>query len=100
MPGVVRMQALDPGARAADPAARCRAGRVGRYRGVALTAIALVRGRELIGRDRRLSPFPPPARLEPIDGEAFAVADEPVPGRHRRPVVEYRRVPDHHGAAV
>ena len=95
--GVVRVQALHAGAGAADAARRPRAGVVGRRgRRRARARTRSCAASELVAVDVALRPRARrPVDFEPRDADAEVGIDEPVPRRHRRAVVEQRRVADH-----
>ena len=92
MPGVVRVQALDALARPADPTRWMRAARSDML--VALGRISHVRVGDRHGIDLRFGPPHTTGGLEAAHGLHLAPADQPVPRRHGRAVVEVWCVAD------
>ena len=73
---------------------------VGGEGGVPLGGVAGVGGGQLVGVDLGLGPVDAAGGLEPRQPGALGLADQPVAGRHRRAVVEQRRVAEDDGRAV
>ena len=89
VPGVVGVEALDPGG--------CRrrrrwdgARRGPRDGGVALVGVPPWAAASAVGVDLGLGRPHPTRGLEPATQRALGLADQPVAGGHRRPVVEQR----------
>ena len=98
--GVVGVQALDAPSGAADTTVRPRTHVISRDRGVTLSGVGVVRRLQLGGIDLRLRVANTALRLELSDAAPQIGIDEPVPRRHRAPVVHQGRVPDHHRSAA
>jgi hypothetical protein len=73
---------------------------IGRKRAVALSGVAVVSFGHGLEPDVVFGVRDPSRTLEPADLRAFRFADQPVPGRHRRAIVEEGRVPDDHRLAI
>jgi len=86
--GVVAVQALHPDAGSADATARAGSRPALGYGGVALGGCALVGSGQLLGRHRLLGPRHPSRGFESRDGGAGRGSNQPVPGGHRRAVVQ------------
>ena len=90
--GEMGMEALHAGAGAADTPEGPWTGVFGVDRRIALAGIRRVRAFELRRVDLGLRTLHPARRLEPPDEPTDGRVDQPVPGRHRSPVVEDRSV--------
>jgi len=98
--GVVRVEAFDASARAADAAVGSRAPMTERERRVPLVCVSIVRGAQLVGIDGRLRVANAARRFQTRDSLRQLGVDEPEASRHRCAVVEQWRVADHDGFSV
>lgn len=96
-PGVVRVQALHATACAAHSPAGARPLPPGRDGRVTLSRIASMSPLELDWVYRGFGCPHPAVGFQAVHEEARFFADEPVPSRHRRPVVQQWGVADHNG---
>src|SRR5579884_9998 len=98
VPGVVGVKALDAPAGSAHPSGGAGPVPTGGQGGVTLGRVTPMGVLEVDRVDIRLGPADPAGRLQPTDGLALLVADQPVAGRHRGAVLHQRRVADDHRA--
>jgi deazaflavin-dependent oxidoreductase (nitroreductase family) len=99
-PGVVRVETLHARTGTAHAAGGARAGVLGGKGSVAFGRVAGVRGGEKIPIDFRFRATDAGVSFEPAHRVTVGPTDEPVAGRHRRPVVEEWSVTDHDGDTV
>jgi hypothetical protein len=95
IPGIVGVQTLDTAFGSGDAAVGAGTFVVFGERGVSFRRVTRVGAEQFLGLDRSFGGAYTARRLDPSDTCDEDPIDEPVPGRHRRPVVELGRVTDH-----
>jgi hypothetical protein len=93
------VEAFDPRPGSSDPAGRPGTTPPFRHVSVPFPGVSRVGSRQRQRIDLGLGGPHTPVGLEAVHGQARSPADQPIPGRHRRSVIEEGRILDHHRVA-